>query len=822
MLFLSFAPKFRNITMKYLSILAIILISALSLSAQSLIHYWHFNTVNGTIETVAADFFSTPEAPVLTYEAAYPNVVNQGYMDDVAGTTLNNRLAEPAGNGIRPRNPSDSMHLTIELPTTGFENIKLSYATQRSGQGMLKQVLYYTTDGETFTQFGDTVLVTTIYELVEFDFSGISGIDNNDYFGIKLLFYEQNVAANGNNRFDNIALEGDPLPVSEDVIHYWHFNGAAGIFDSIAADVFSGADAPYIIYEKAFPIVNNPGYMDDVSGTTVNTRFETPAGNGIRPRNPSDSMQLVMQLPTTGFKDIKLSYATQRSGSGMLKQVLYYTTDGINYTQHGDTVFVTTNYELAGFDFTGLPDVDNNPHFEIKLLFYEQNIAANGNNRFDNVVLEGIALDNQVTGVIVSPSILNLQTGETAQLTATLIPAGAANQEVSWHSLNENIASVNSTGLVTAVADGSTAIVVTTADGGFTDTAFADVLTIYSLSLLVSGMGNPVEGAEVVINSENAMTDVTGLAEFFLAPGIYEVSIFADLFESETFNLELAADTLITISLVPSQKILIHYWHFNDLPDGIIESDRVPADITFSGTSIPEIIYQGPGEGYLDDYSPGTSIGAKENTPGGKALRVRNPSDERELIIQLPTFNFENVELSFAVHRSGSGMLINHIDYTLDGETFFNTGLIPNQINITESYVFHQFDFSEIQGVNNNSKFAVRITYEGNTMQSNGNNRYDNVALIGNLVSSVNIPASRNNFTVYPNPSAGSIHITAADITATEMNFAVYNMTGQLVVNGVINTESEIHFPVNLPNGVYILQIEHDGNKEHQMIMLSR
>jgi uncharacterized protein YjdB len=144
-----------------------------------------------------------------------------------------------------------------------------------------------------------------------------------------------------------------------------------------------------------------------------------------------------MQLPSTGFKEVKLSYATQRSGSGMLKQVLYYTSDGENYLQYGDTVNVTTDYELAYFDFTGLPNVDDNPDFAIKLLFFEQNVASNGNNRIDNVVLEGVALSNQVSGVIISPAILSLLAGETAQLTATIIPASASNQQVTWQSSNE-------------------------------------------------------------------------------------------------------------------------------------------------------------------------------------------------------------------------------------------------------------------------------------------------------------------------------------------------------------------------------------------------
>jgi hypothetical protein len=125
----------------------------------------------------------------------------------------------------------------LELPTTGFENIHLSYATQRSGSGMLKQVLYFTIDGQNYIQHGDTVHVTTNYELASFDFTGMADVDDNPDFGIKILFYEQNVASNGNNRIDNIALEGDPLTASADVIHYWHFNTASGNLDSIAADI---------------------------------------------------------------------------------------------------------------------------------------------------------------------------------------------------------------------------------------------------------------------------------------------------------------------------------------------------------------------------------------------------------------------------------------------------------------------------------------------------------------------------------------------------------------------------------------------------------
>ncbi len=73
-----------------------------------------------------------------------------------------------------------------------------------------------------------------------------------------------------------------------------------------------------------------------------------------------------------------------------------------------------------------------------------------------------------VTGVSVSPTTLNLQPSQTAQLTKTIVPANATNQNVSWASSNANIATVDNNGLVTAFATGSTTITVTTVNGGFT------------------------------------------------------------------------------------------------------------------------------------------------------------------------------------------------------------------------------------------------------------------------------------------------------------------------------------------------------------------
>ena len=75
-----------------------------------------------------------------------------------------------------------------------------------------------------------------------------------------------------------------------------------------------------------------------------------------------------------------------------------------------------------------------------------------------------------VTGVSVSPTTLSLTVGQTSQLTATVTPSNATNKAVTWSSSNALVASVNSSGLVTAAGAGTATITVTTVDGNKTAT----------------------------------------------------------------------------------------------------------------------------------------------------------------------------------------------------------------------------------------------------------------------------------------------------------------------------------------------------------------
>ena len=76
-----------------------------------------------------------------------------------------------------------------------------------------------------------------------------------------------------------------------------------------------------------------------------------------------------------------------------------------------------------------------------------------------------VTVTQPVTGITLNKTSLSLKTGGSASLTATVSPSNASNKEVSWKSSDTSVATVDTSGKVTAVAPGSATITVTAKDG---------------------------------------------------------------------------------------------------------------------------------------------------------------------------------------------------------------------------------------------------------------------------------------------------------------------------------------------------------------------
>lgn len=183
-----------------------------------LIHYWHFNTLSGTVTEVAADFSQLATMPLITYPGE-----GAGYMDERTHraadpvSNMNLWLGQPEDEGavLRVRNPANTRELIIESPTTGYEKIEVKFATTRSGNGAPQQEFYYSSNGgSTWTKVGDAYDVpeVTAWELKTFNLEGITALNNNPNVKFRILFVGEGAAnTSGNNRFDNLSVTGEAL-----------------------------------------------------------------------------------------------------------------------------------------------------------------------------------------------------------------------------------------------------------------------------------------------------------------------------------------------------------------------------------------------------------------------------------------------------------------------------------------------------------------------------------------------------------------------------------------------------------------------------------
>ena len=83
--------------------------------------------------------------------------------------------------------------------------------------------------------------------------------------------------------------------------------------------------------------------------------------------------------------------------------------------------------------------------------------------------------DVSVTGVTLNKTTLKLGKGASETLTATIAPTNATNKKVTWTSSDPAVATVDASGKVTGVANGTATITVTTEDGGYTATCAVEV-----------------------------------------------------------------------------------------------------------------------------------------------------------------------------------------------------------------------------------------------------------------------------------------------------------------------------------------------------------
>jgi hypothetical protein len=211
-----------------------------------------------------------------------------------------------------------------------------------------------------------------------------------------------------------------------------------------------------------------------------------------------------------------------------------------------------------------------------------------------------------VTGVTLDNTSASLWVGETQQLTATVSPSDATDQNVDWSSSDPSIASVSNSGLITAIGKGTATITATTEDGGYTATCAVNV-----------------QQQEVTV-PDSTQTSSDGKGTIVLS-----LTIPADVLFSGSFQLTLPSGVQLDLSVthltgdLASQLTLDIVensdgsWTFTITPTGLRSAtEMVFSQIMQIGYTVDATVTQGTYPASINDLSfdfdNGTNITANE------------------------------------------------------------------------------------------------------------------------------------------------------------------------------------------------------------------
>ncbi|MED5017650.1 endo-alpha-N-acetylgalactosaminidase family protein [Paenibacillus chibensis] len=167
------------------------------------------------------------------------------------------------------------------------------------------------------------------------------------------------------------------------------------------------------------------------------------------------------------FKINQLKYLP-RSGAGngtITGYNLYISTDGVEFTKIASGKWVRDE-SVKSARFTAVEAT----HLKLEAIEGVGNFASAAELQVFKVA--DASAEIKVTGVSIDKKEVTLKEGETAELTAAVLPVDATNTNVSWSSSDDQIASVevkDGRAIVKAQTEGTAEIKVTTTDGGYTD-----------------------------------------------------------------------------------------------------------------------------------------------------------------------------------------------------------------------------------------------------------------------------------------------------------------------------------------------------------------
>jgi len=201
-----------------------------------------------------------------------------------AGTSDNALGGFGSGGSLAPQGctgeSNNGMHIDLAVDASGYEDILVSWAQRGTSTGFDSRQISYSADGgSNFTIFDtDSGALSSSWAVVSYDFSAIAALENNSQVVIRITLGGAS-SSSGNNRFDNILVEGTPG------------TGGGGLTLSKAGPATVEPEES-LVYDIS---VANTSTSDDITGLVVTDMLPNDAAyvsdtSGVTPTNPSSGV----------------------------------------------------------------------------------------------------------------------------------------------------------------------------------------------------------------------------------------------------------------------------------------------------------------------------------------------------------------------------------------------------------------------------------------------------------------------------------------------------------------------------------------------------
>lgn len=839
----------KNSFLSVLSCFILLFLSGNVTQAQTkkLIHYWHFNnTVTGAhLGAIPADY-STLSNASLIYKPVKGggSDTTQSYIDNLAGDVINQQpgyggCCGATNYAVRTRNPSDNMQFLWYIPTNKYENIVINYETQSSStaSGQHRQVFSYSLDSaRTFITAGLPIAFDSAglaWGKVKLDLSSIPAVNNTGKLVLKILFTAPNTGTSGNNRFDNISVEGDTI------IHPVFTSTAltTGIINRSYSYAITTTGTP----SPTFSISGNPSWLtlnnNILSGTppSVGTfgpivitatnmagsskqEFNLIVGEDVTPVEPV----ITSVAPTTGT--IGTTFIYRISSTGIPKPTISVT---------GFPEWLT----LSDTTLSGTP-----PTFGLfgPITITATNILGSVQQSF-SITVPGVP---SITSSALTTAVANSLYSYSIEASGMPVPGLTVSGNPEWLSLIGNVLSGTP---LTVGTFGPITLTATNTEGNSIQTfsiivssvpkitsiypAIGTAGSAYTYNVTASGVPEPVisvTGNPQWMSLNGNTLSGTPVSSGLIGPITITASNSVST-DKQTIYIKVANPDVNT-----SSSRMIHYWHFNNtLPEdgsGNIYFGANPLLSDFSRLGKAAIVYTTlPGANHdfgLMDNLIGDTINQRPGYAAccgavNNAVRTRNPSDSMQFLWYIPTTRYQNIVIKYETELSSlkSGQREQIFSYSLDSAaTFINTGfpVLSNFADTTWGKV--TLDLRSLTAINDNSKFVLRITFAGQNTGSKGNNRFDNITVEGDISSDIEAihETSGSDYALYPNPAKDQINLITS--YEGEKNVSIYNSTGVLVSAYNLSGKDILINTSSLSQGLYFMKITESNLKSVRIL----